>query len=115
MDAARHRNATQVDNADIHSNLRLLAEMGVDIVVRVPLAPGYTDDPENVTAIARFAAGLPNVRRVDLMRLNRLGESKWKRLGLQYPLDGTEAQDDETMERLKALVEAEGLACAVSG
>ncbi len=115
MDAARHMEAARVDNADIHRNLRLLADLGVDVVVRVPLAPGYTDDPENVTAIARFAAGLPNVRRVDLMRFNRLGESKWRRLGREYPLEGIEAQDDETMDCLVSLVEAEGLACAVSG
>jgi len=115
MDAARHQEVVGVPMETIHNNLRLLAELAVPAIIRVPVIPGYTDSPENLRAIARLAASLPNVQRVDLMRYNRLGESKWLRLGLAYPLDGLRPPDDEAMNRLKALVEAEGPAATVQG
>ena len=115
MDPGRHRELAKAENAGIHANLRLLAGLGAEVIVRVPAVPGCTDDPNDIAAIAAFVAGLANARRVDLLRYNRLGESKWQRLGLEYPLGSERTQDDETMARLRALFEAKGLVCTVYG
>jgi len=115
MDPRRHREVIGVDNAPIIENLRMLSGMGVPIAIRVPVIPGMTDDEENLRAIAALAASLPGIRRVDLMRYNRLGESKWKRLGRTYALEGTVSQKDDEMERLRSLVGACGLTANVQG
>ena len=115
MDEARHEAAVGAGNRLINDNLRLLSELGTLVIVRVALIPGYTDSPENVRAIAAFAAGLPNVRRLDLMRYNRLGESKWRQLGREYPLAGMQAPDKDATDRLRAIVESEGLTVTVQG
>ena len=115
LDPERYRALTGGSIAAVRDSLGLLAAQGTPVVVRVPLVPGYTDDPGNVEAMARLAASLPNVRGVDLMRYNRLGESKWARLGRPCPLGGTQPQDEPTLRHLKSLVEREGLACAVNG
>jgi len=113
MDAARHKAVVGVGNRLVHDNLRMLAELGTPLVIRVPVVPGYTDAPENVCAIAAFAAGFPNVLRLDLMRYNRLGESKWRQLGRDYPLEGVQPPDKDAMDRLKAVAESEGIAAAI--
>jgi len=115
MDAARHREVVGVEARVIHDNLRMLAEVGVPVIIRVPVIPTRTDSAENLRAIAEMAASLPNVRQVDLMRYNRLGESKWQRLGRPYELNGLQPPDDEGMNRLKAIVEAEKLEATVQG
>lgn len=115
MDPDRHREVVGVDNERILANLRMLDDMGVPIVIRVPLIPDLTDHEENLRAVASLAAELPSVRRVDLMRYNRLGESKWRRLGQPYPLEGTEVPDDERMEQLRQLVAGYGLETTVQG
>jgi len=114
-DDARHKEVVGVDTALIRANLKLLAQLGVPVILRAPVIPGYSDTPEHVRAIAAVAASLPNVRQVDLMRYNRLGESKWQRLGMEYPLDGTVPPDDAAMNRLRELIETEGVKATVQG
>ena len=58
IDPERHKAATGVDNALILENIRRLANNGANLLLRVPLIPGYTDDDENLTGIARFVASL---------------------------------------------------------
>jgi pyruvate formate lyase activating enzyme len=115
LDAARHSELVGGDVQVVLSNLRLLSSLGVPVRIRVPVIPGCTDAPENLNAIARLAASLPDVQGVDLMRYNQLGESKWARLGRDYPLAGARPQDDETMNRLKALFDGTRLAVTVQG
>jgi pyruvate-formate lyase-activating enzyme len=47
--------------------------------VRFVLVPGLTDDPDDIREIARFAAGLGNVERVDVLPFHQMGRYKWER------------------------------------
>jgi pyruvate formate lyase activating enzyme len=115
MDRAAHRQACGGDNTIIHDNLRCVNERGIPVYIRAPIIPHYTDHPDNVAAIADFAATLSCVEEVDLMRYHRLGESKWERIDLEYPLKGIQPPSDETMQSLKEIVAARGLKVVVEG
>ena len=54
MDAALHRGYTGVSNRHILANFARLVGAGAQVVARVPLIPGHTDDEENIAAIAGF-------------------------------------------------------------
>ena len=77
--------------------------------MRFVLVPGLTDDPENVASIARFAASLGNVERVDVLPFHQMGRFKWKALGLDYKLADVQPPTPKTVERACALFRAEGL------
>lgn len=64
-----------------------LNAMGKPVWVRFVLAPGLTDAPGNVEAVARFVAPMKNVERVEVLPFHQMGAFKWKSLGLDYPLD----------------------------
>ena len=56
------------------------------IWVRFVLVPGLTDDPDDIAQIARFAAGLGNVERVDVLPFHQMGRAsgwasptRWRR------------------------------------
>jgi len=115
LDPQEHAKVIGVDNALILQNLRLVCESGVPVVIRVPVIPGFTDSAEHVRAAAALAASLPHVEGVELMRYNPLGEPKWRRLGMKYPLEGAAPPDQQFMARLKGLVESEGLRATVRG
>jgi pyruvate formate lyase activating enzyme len=115
MDREAHRRTCGGDNTIIHDNLRYVNSRGIPTYIRAPIIPHYTDSPDNVAAIADFAARLSCVEEVDLMRYHRLGESKWERIDLEYPLKGTQPPSDETMEQLKEIVAARGLKVVVEG
>ena len=115
LDPDRHEELIGTRNDQIQGSLRLLTELGVSVIVRVPVIPGYTDSDENIRGIASLAASCANVQEVNLMRYHRLGESKWARLGLEYPATGTKPPTDDEMDRLRELVEAEGVKAAIQG
>jgi pyruvate formate lyase activating enzyme len=45
-----------------------------------------TDDARDIANIARFAASLGVVERVDVLPFHQLGRYKWDELGLDYTL-----------------------------
>jgi len=67
--------------------------------VRFVLVPGWTDDPEEIEGVARFAASLGNVERVDVLPFHQMGRFKWKALGLEYKLDDVQPPSAEAVER----------------
>ncbi len=77
--------------------------------VRFVLVPGLTDDPEDIADIARFAAALGNVERVDVLPFHQMGRYKWEKLGMRYQLNDTKEPTLEACEQAVALFRAEGL------
>jgi len=73
------------------------------------LVPGLTDDEDDVKQIAKFAAGLGIVQRVEVLPFHQLGKFKWERLGIDYALGETAAPSPELTERVCELFRAEGL------
>ena len=87
MDEKRHRAATGVGNELILENARRLADRRVPMWIRTPLIPGFTNDHENISAIARFIhEELPAVQRWDLLAYTNLGKPKYERLDRKYLL-----------------------------
>jgi len=84
-DPNRHRELTGADNEVVVDNLRFLAARAAGrIVVRVPIVPGFTDDPTNVEAIAALVRAL-GIGRVELCPYHALGRSKYSELGRPEP------------------------------
>ena len=108
-DPERHRHLTGMDNAPVLDFARRLAERKRLIWVRFVLVPGLSDDAENVAHIARFAAGLGNVERVDVLPFHQMGRFKWKELKLNYTLDDVQPPSVDTIERVCAQFRSEGV------
>ena len=86
-----------------------LAELGKPVWIRFVLVPGLTDGPENVAGLADYVAGLPNVERVDVLAYHRLGEPKYARLGIKYPLTGVPEPDEAQVEAVRRAFSDRGL------
>jgi pyruvate formate lyase activating enzyme len=108
-DPERHRHLTGMDVAPTLAFARRLAERRRPIWVRYVLVPGLTDDLEDVGNVARFAAGLGTVERVDVLPFHQMGKYKWARLGLSYSLGSTEPPEMDLVERVVAIFRDAGL------
>lgn len=78
-----------------------LALRGNPTWVRFVLVPGLTDEPANVRGVARIVAGLGNVERVEVLAYHALGQYKYGRLGMPYPLAGTPTPTADQMARTR--------------
>jgi pyruvate formate lyase activating enzyme len=88
---------------------RRLAALKKPIWIRFVLVPGITDDPGALGHIARYAAGLGNVERVEVLPFHQLGRYKWERLNLPYTLANTEPPTAAVIDRALEVFRAEGL------
>jgi pyruvate formate lyase activating enzyme len=108
-DAERHRRLTGHDIDATLEFARRLAAKQRPVWVRFVLVPGLTDDMDDIAQIAKFAAKLGNVGRVDVLPFHQMGRFKWKALGMKYSLEDIEPPSRGQIDRACAAFRAEGL------
>ena len=108
-DPERHKRLTGMDPAATRAFAERLAARRRPIWLRFVLVPGLTDDLGDVAQIARFAAGLGNVERVDVLPFHQLGRFKYERLGIPYALKDQEPPSQERVEQVCAVYRDAGL------
>jgi pyruvate formate lyase activating enzyme len=115
MDDGEHRRLTGVSNAMILANLRGVAKSGVPLRVRLPLIPGCNDSPENLTRTAEFVGELETLRSLDILPYHRLGEGKWRQLGIDYALHGRAPHEQADVERVAGFFRERGIPTGIGG
>jgi pyruvate formate lyase activating enzyme len=114
MDPAEHKKACGQSNELILSNLALVVEKGIPMVIRVPLIPGYNDSDENITAIAKTVAERTKETPVHILPYHRYGENKYRMIDRKYQLEDLESPTEEELDKAKHIIESFGLKCEIS-
>ena len=110
IDPARHLRETGVDNALILRNIRHLSQKGTNLLLRVPLIPGFTDDEENIRGIAQFVASLGREIPVELLNFNPMCREKYESLRQRYAFDPNQREiAQERVDALKQILTDHGL------
>lgn len=115
MDPQRHRQATGQDNHLIHQNLQTLLAGGSQVLVRIPLIPGQTDDRANLEAIGDFLGEFPTPPPVHLLPYHAIAGDKYQRLGRREPLAGTRPLTDSEINERADWLAARGLQVRIGG
>ncbi|GAA3455123.1 pyruvate formate-lyase-activating protein [Dactylosporangium matsuzakiense] len=108
-DPAGYHSLTGGDLSPTLDFARRLSIRATPVWLRYVLVPGYTDDLTDVKGLARFAAGLGNVERVDVLPFHKLGVPKYERLGIRFPLHDTPPPTPDLTERVRAVFREAGL------
>ena len=96
-------------NEDVLEFCNRLAELKRPMWLRYVLVPGLTDIPEEMEAVADFAASLGVVERAEILPFHQLGQYKWERLGLDYKLASTDPPTQEGIAKAVAIFREAGL------
>lgn len=115
MNDPLHLEATGVSNKIIHQNLIRRNETGKDIIVRLPIIPGYTDSKENLLATAEFLAPMTSVKRVDVLLMHKYSELKYRQLGWQIPEVFGRSLPEHTGEEILRVLKQYGLNAQLGG
>ena len=105
MDCAKHVEYTGVSNVGILDNYRLLLESGKDIMVRIPVIPGFNDDPVYLETLEQFLSKTKtgSLKKINLLPFHKTGSSKYKRFNIPYRMDSVDPPSGERMQELKEL------------
>ena len=88
---------------------RRLADRGTPIWIRFVARPGPHRRTRERRRLARFAAGLAIVERVDVLPFHRLGAAKYAALGRPFPLAATSPPSEAELARVRAQFSDHGL------
>ena len=116
-DQAKHKRFTGRPNELMMENAAKIAKSGqTELIIRVPVIPGFNDQPAEIESIARFAASLKGVEKLHLLPYHRLGQDKYEGLGRTYEMAGVLPIKQEHMEMLlDRAYKACGLQCQIGG
>jgi len=107
IDPVLHKDLTGHDNAKILAFAQYLAQKDIPVWVRHVVVPGITDDPVYLSKLGAFIGTLPNVKALDVLPYHIMGVSKYKELGIPYPLEGVEpATQKQAKEAKKVILDA---------
>jgi len=117
MDDAKHSEITGVSNTLILDNYMMLLESGKDIIVRVPVIPGFNDDPDHLNRLKKFLYSTKTVslRKICLLPYHKIGSSKYKRFNIPYRMENVDTPSKERMKELKEFFSDTGVKVKIGG
>ncbi len=89
--------------------LDYLKSKQINTWLRYVLVPGLTDNIESIRALSGHLMQYPNVSRIELLGFHKMGEYKWKELGLEYKLADTKEPGRELLQEVKKIFEGSGI------
>lgn len=112
-DQQLHMMVTGVDNRRIIKNLQTLIAAGREVLVRMPMIPGYNMAPDNIEKTGRLLAGA-GARNVELLPYHPYGIAKYRMLSRPYFCADVREPAEEQLQKVREQLETFGLTC-ISG
>ena len=114
VDEIKHKNHTGVGNERIFANLDALIARGAEIILRLPMIPGYNDDEDDLSLLSNFIKSKAyGVKYAEIMPYHRLGVEKRRNLGLHD--DDSIPDGRQFVDRWKQALDGCGVEVKVSG
>lgn len=106
MDSQVHKKYTGVGNEWVIENIRKLAKSNKPFVLRIPIIPDVNGSEQHINEIGDFIVNhLDNrVKQVQFLRFRRLGEEKYKSIGLPYLMEDVNLERVGVEEHIRKLV-----------
>jgi len=104
FDPSKYKDLTGVELAPTLKFLDYLGQKNIPTWVRYVLVPGLTDQLEHIEALAKHLSQYGNIERIELLPFHKMGEYKWKELGLDYKLSHVQEPSKDSMSAALALL-----------
>lgn len=105
IDDAEHKKLTGLSNAYVLDFAKFLSDSGKDMWIRHVLVDGITDKDEYLHKLKDFISTLKTVKKVEVLPYHTMGEIKYNKLGLEYPLKGVNPPSKQRVENAKQILQ----------
>ena len=113
-DEEKHTAGTGVGNALILRNIKHALASETPVVIRIPVIPGYNDGEADSIGFAKLLNDL-GAKEVQLLPFHQLGESKYKRLKINYAYDGLKQMRDGDLSAFAETLTKAGIRVQIGG
>lgn len=94
-----NKTLTGVENFNTLNTLEYCEKINKPVWIRHVVVPNYTLNFEELENLAKFLSNFKCVKRVELLPFHKMGEYKWKELGIDYKLYSTKEPTNAEMEK----------------
>lgn len=116
MDSALHKQWTNAGNEKILHNLKILAETGAHIIIRIPLIGGVNDMEENIDQTAKFISELAGEKKdVHILPYHNIAQNKYMKLGKTNDFEKLKEPGKETQSNAVAIFAKYGIKASIGG
>ena len=115
MEAEGHLINTGVSNSRILDNLKHVSDLGVPVIIRMPILPHYNDSMQNIKDTAEFLSKLKSIVRVDILPYHKFGIVKYEQLEKKYELGNLDTPPQEHIDEIISIFERHGLKAQIGG
>jgi pyruvate formate lyase activating enzyme len=117
LDESAHIEGTGTSNIMILENYRRLLSEAKEVALRIPVIPGFNDDPDHIGRLIKFiiSTRTGSLGRISLLPFHKTGSSKYRRLELPCRMDGIEPPSEKRMKDLKEQFLTTGLRVKIGG
>lgn len=106
IDSQKHKKLTSVKNENILEMAKYLSDNKKPVWIRYVLVPGLTDDMDDIKSLSKFIKTLDTVEKIEVLPYHTYGITKWKKLGLKYPLNEIQQPTDESVKIAESILDA---------
>ena len=100
----KHKEGTGVDQQIILKNLSEAVKRNMDILIRIPVIPGYNDDLADAVGLAKLIKKF-GMAEAQLLPFHQFGQGKYEKLGIPYAFAGQKSLHSEVLEEYKLMME----------
>jgi pyruvate formate lyase activating enzyme len=117
LEDTRHIQSTGVSNAVIIENFHLLLDNAKEVILRIPVIPGFNDDREHIESLKQFILSTKkgSLKMINLLPFHRIGSAKYKKLDRQNTMPDIDIPSKKEMFELKEYFLSAGLDVKIGG
>lgn len=104
INSEEHKKLCAVPNEAILDFAKYLDEKQQPVWIRHVVVEGYTFNEKYLYELGLFIGSLKNVKALDVLAYHNMGENKYERLGIEYPLKGMEGLKKEDAVKAKDII-----------
>lgn len=114
-DDAKFRLYTDGTPGLVMENLTRLAYRNENIIIRIPVIPGFNHSDDEMKSIIDFVFSLKSIREIHFLPYHKLGMKKYAILGMNYPFASEKAVTNNELTRYIEYAQTRGFNAVTGG
>lgn len=115
IDNDKHKTYISKDNLLILKNLKRLAVLKKNIIIRIPIIPGFNDNMRAIRDIADFVVSLGTIQEINLLPYHKAANEKYNQLKKSNRMKKMDIVSEEKLESIKKSLAKYGLTLKIGG
>lgn len=104
IDSIKCKELTGMGNENALQLLDYLEKTKKEVWIRHVVVPGITENYDDIDKMGEYLSRYTVISRLEILPFHKMGEYKWKQLGLKYDLEETPVPEKESIERIKNIL-----------